>query len=289
MSKLKNKKLWKNIGIGVLTGALCIGAVAGIGALANKSDDPTKTLNPSWAIGGLTAQGQYLETKESIYTKNAFECQGLDIEIDFDNNISYQVFFYDFENDFLSSTGKLTANYNEETTPVLASYARIVVTPKDDQKISWYEKGGYADQLTITVNKEQKVVEKKDLTSLFTFTSGKAVIADSTSAGFGTLYDSTSFKASENVDISRYVGKTLEITLPIYTTNAGTECIYGLVFFDEDENPINTSVRIPLGLNSVDKIQVEIPEDAKYVRTTYYADDYDNYNYKGNFYALIFM
>lgn len=159
MSKFKNKKLWKNIGIGCLAGALCIGAVAGIGALANKAEETTKIINPSYAVGGLTEQGQYLETKESIYTKDAFACQGLDIEIDFDNNISYRIFFYDADNDFLTSTGKLQENYDETTTPIEARYARVVITPDDDDKISWFEKSGYANQIEISVNKEQKDVE----------------------------------------------------------------------------------------------------------------------------------
>lgn len=285
----KNKSLWKKIGIGVLAGALAIGAIAGISALFKQSEETTKELNPSWAVGGLTENGAYLETEESIYTEDAFPCNGLDIELDFKSNISYRVFFYDFENDFLSSTKKQTGNYDESTTPLLASYARIVITPNDDEEIKWYEKNGYANQLTISVDKEQKVVEKKDLTSLFTFTSGKAVIADSDSDGFGTLYDSTSFKASENVDVSRYVGKTLEITLPIFTPSAVPECIYGLVFYDEDGNAIDNNLQIQVGLNSVEIVRVEIPENAKYVRTTYYGDSYENYNYKGDFYALILM
>lgn len=156
MSKFKNKKLWKNIGIGCLAGALGIGAIAGLGALANKAEETTKIINPSYAVGGLTEQGQYLDTKESIYTKGAFGCIGLDIEIDFDNNISYQVFFYDNENDFLSSTPKLTSNYDETTTPFNATTARVVITPDDDSKISWYEINGYANQLTISVDKEQE-------------------------------------------------------------------------------------------------------------------------------------
>ena len=40
----------------------------------------------------LTDDGRFKESDESIYTKNAFECQGLDVEIDFDKNISYQIY-----------------------------------------------------------------------------------------------------------------------------------------------------------------------------------------------------
>lgn len=151
----KSKSLWKKIGLGCLCGVVGLGAIMGVGALLNKEDETTKVINPTYAIGGLTEQGAYLDTKASIYTENAFECQGLDIDMDFKNNVSYRVFFYDEDNDFLSSTPKLSENYDETTTPMFAKYARIVITPNDDDEIKWHEKNGYANQLEIEVNKEQ--------------------------------------------------------------------------------------------------------------------------------------
>lgn len=152
----KSKKTWKNIGLGCLAGVLGIGAVMGVGALLNPEEDLTKTINPTYAVGGLNEQGRYLETESSIYTKEAFECQGIDVTLDFDSNVSYRIFFYDEDNDFVSATEKQTGNYDETTTPYDVKYARIVVTPNDDEKISIFEKNGYAKQLTIEVNKEQK-------------------------------------------------------------------------------------------------------------------------------------
>ena len=152
---LRSKRTWKkilSIGLGIL---LTVGAVVGISALTRKSEETRKEINPKYAIGGLTEQGKYLETEESIYTKDAFECQGLDIELDFRSNVSYRVFFYNEDSEFVSSTSKLIANYDEETTPVVAKFARIVITPNDDTEIKWYEKAGYANQLTISVSKEQ--------------------------------------------------------------------------------------------------------------------------------------
>lgn len=151
----KSKKTWKSIliiGLAIIT---LIGAVIGITALFRKSEEKTtKEINPTYAIGGLNEDGTYLETKESIYTKDAFECKGLNVKLAFDNNISYRIFFYDFDDNFVSSTGKLTTNYSEDIDLFVKS-ARIVITPNEDSKISWYEKSGYAKQLTISVDKEQ--------------------------------------------------------------------------------------------------------------------------------------
>ena len=152
----KNKSLWKKIGIGACCGVLGLGAVMGVGALLNNQEEvTTKNINPTYAVGGLTEDGKYLETKESIYTKDAFACQGLDIDLAFNNNVSYRVFFYDADNNFISATENLTENYDENTTPIASTYARIVITPHDDDKVSWYEVNGYSKQLEIEVNKEQ--------------------------------------------------------------------------------------------------------------------------------------
>ena len=78
---LKSKKTWKNIGLGCLAGVLGVGALMGAGALLNREEDLTKTINPTYAIGGLTEQGRYLETEGSIYTKDAFGCQGFDVAL----------------------------------------------------------------------------------------------------------------------------------------------------------------------------------------------------------------
>ncbi len=151
----KSKSLWKKIGLGVLAGVVLIGAVFGVTALFRKAEEETqKEISPTWAIGGLTEQGAYLETKESIYTKDAFECYGLNIKMDFDNNISYRIFFYDYNDEFVGLTEKLTTNYSEDID-ILVKSARIVITPNEDSKISWYEKIGYAKQLTISVDKNQ--------------------------------------------------------------------------------------------------------------------------------------
>ena len=39
--------------------------------------------------------------------------------------------------------------------PLDTKYCRVVITPNDDDKISWYEISGYAKQLNIEVNKDQ--------------------------------------------------------------------------------------------------------------------------------------
>lgn len=153
----KTKKILK----GTLIGALCGATLIGVGATINHfkaDDDGLVKAHLSYNIGGLDANGAYEETDASIYTKDAFQAQGLKVTMDFDSNINYELFFYDQYGDFISSTGALDKNFDGEI-PMFATHARIEITPKEDEDgIKWYEKNGYAKQMEVKVNEEQKEV-----------------------------------------------------------------------------------------------------------------------------------
>lgn len=180
----RSTRIWKTILIVGLSVLLLIGAIFGISALSKETEKTTKTINPSYAIGGLTEQGAYLDTTESIYTKEAFDCKGLNVKLAFDNNISYRIFFYDFNDNFVNATAKLTTNYSEDVDLFVKS-ARIVITPNEDSKVSWYEKNGYANQLTISVDKEQSSFEQR-------FSKSKIAVKN---LGAGTWSGSAGFHA----------------------------------------------------------------------------------------------
>ena len=71
--KFKTKRIFKRVfsaGLAVIIG---VGLIAGASALFTKFDEDTKSISPSYSVGGLTNQGSYEETENSIYTKDAFE------------------------------------------------------------------------------------------------------------------------------------------------------------------------------------------------------------------------
>lgn len=266
MSKIKNKKLWKNIGIGCLTGALCLGAVAGLSALAKNAEEDTKVIKPKYEIGALTGTGRYLETEESIYTKDAFECDGLDIELDFRSNVSYMVYFYDTENEFLSATSKLTANYDETQTPEKADFARIVITPKDDNKISWYEINGYANQLTISVNKEQTPYVAKNFYELDSTTIGKEFKITN---GVGEYVDNPTFYHSKWFDVK--AGETYLIGLE--DTFVASNQV-GMFNLKKSDGTYTTSVRFDFNCtNSGEMLWEEFTIPADCVSVSFFANN----------------
>ncbi|MGN1052233.1 MAG: hypothetical protein ACI4SH_02445 [Candidatus Scatosoma sp.] len=150
----------KKIIITILLVVLCLGIVgggiAGIVKLTDSGKLDTKTISSTkFSVGGLDSNGKYMNTNASIYTKEAFECQGLEVSLDFDNEIEYQIYFYDQNNDFVHTTGKLSGAFVKDSVPFFAKYARIVVTPKNDEVVSTLEVAKYAGQLTVKVNREQ--------------------------------------------------------------------------------------------------------------------------------------
>ncbi len=219
---LRSKRTWKkilSIGLGIL---LTVGAVFGISALISKSEETTKTIKPTYEIGGLTEDGAYSETNESIYS-DAFECQGLSVQLDFDHNISYEIFYYNEYSDFISSTGTLTENYNtvDNLMPANTVFARIEITPNEDSSISWYEKSKYSKQLTIEVFKDQTDLSNTeslvDLFNVDTENIGKA----------GSVGSGQSFGYIDNY--------SSQVTTPINCTNIKK---ISIVFYDSSDNQI---------------------------------------------------
>lgn len=153
MRKFGRMSFWKKalcIGLSIITIG---GSIFGVTKLVQYIKDDTVTVNPSWSIGSLDAQGEYVKDEGSIYS-DSFGCDGLKIKLDFDHEIEYQVYYYDEVGNFLQASEVMNEGFNGD---VLGSNARIVITPTEDEdgKISWYEKQGYANQMTITVSKKQ--------------------------------------------------------------------------------------------------------------------------------------
>lgn len=155
LAKLTSKRTWKAILSWVLYFAIIGCVVFGAIAVINAVDSDTRPVVTSWARGTLDEEGNYQESKTSIYTKNAFECAGLEITLDFDAEIQYEVVFYDEDGKCITSarTGLLDAKFDAEELPDGAFYARVIVTPVDDATVGTLEVVEYAGQIHINVAK----------------------------------------------------------------------------------------------------------------------------------------
>ena len=136
---------------------LVIGLIGAVVALSIKLDRQTTVTEigaEQYIIGGLDDEGATAEGDTSIATRNAFTTDGLKVELADEATVTYELFFYDKDGAFLSSTGELSADFDGEI-PEGAESAKCVITPTTDEdgKVDLIEVLGYAGQVTITVNR----------------------------------------------------------------------------------------------------------------------------------------
>ena len=247
--RYRKKKTFGKIISFILITVVALGAITGITSLMkNRSEDDSKRLYPIYSIGGLNEEGKTLTTDKTIYTKNSFECDGLEIKLDFDSNVKYQVFFYDELDKFISASPIYEESMKPEI-PENAKLARLVVEPIWDEDISEEDRCltlvdvlKYANQLKVIVFKEQKSVASSDvviwedlgnydLTNLSVAQDKKITGLHISNAGF--IYKNNTF---ENKTITK-------IGLPVKRLNdITTDCFYTVSVIKESTSYTSVDV-----------------------------------------------
>ena len=177
--------VWKK----VLATLLCVGVVAGgaygIKKIHDRANEDLKTINPTFHVGGLDENGEYIDTNESLYSE-PFDVKGLQTSLDFENDIKYEIYFYendvykgksnllDSEFDYydcgddIIRSGKLSYGYVPFS---LIDKARVVIYPqwtnveipedKDEEDVKivkWSNILEFTSQLELKVLKDQSKV-----------------------------------------------------------------------------------------------------------------------------------
>ena len=131
-----------------------IGAIVTLYVMLDRQTTVTEIGAEQYTIGGLDDEGAAAEGDTSIVTRGTFTTDGLKVELSDDATVTYELYFYDGEDNFISSTGDLSADFDGKI-PENAASAKCVITPTADEdgKVSLTEVLGYAGQVTISVNK----------------------------------------------------------------------------------------------------------------------------------------
>ena len=157
----KQRKVRKTIRL-VLLGLLTLG-IAGViySAVTNRVENE---IYPKFQIGALDSEtGDYVKDEQKLYTPDLIEYNNLEITLEFNNNVNYQVFFYDEDSEFVNASEVQTKKFKDESEET--KYARIVITPiiEDDVetedvneveefKITLLNKRSFVKQLTIVAS-----------------------------------------------------------------------------------------------------------------------------------------
>lgn len=138
-----------------IVGLLLIAAVVALFVKLHRQTTTTTIGGEAYSIGTIDETGAYKEGDTAIYMRKAITTDGLKCELEENAKIKYQLFFYDKDGKFLSASAELTTNYDGTNIPETAESVKIMITPTADEdgKVSLMEVLGYANQLTVTVNK----------------------------------------------------------------------------------------------------------------------------------------
>lgn len=131
-----------------------IGAVITLFVLLDRQTTVTEIGPEAYTIATLNENGEQTDGDTSIVTRSAFTTDGLKVEIEDEATVTYTLYFYGAENEFISKTAALSEDF-DGSIPENAETAKIVITPIEDEdgKVELTEVLGYAGQVTVTVNK----------------------------------------------------------------------------------------------------------------------------------------
>lgn len=153
-AKVKMSKTAKGwfIGIGVTVAvAFAVGTIVKLNKL-DKTDEVSATFG--YEQGLLGADGSEVKGTTAIRTKNFVSVEGLECDLVSDASITYKIFYYDKDEEFISATDELSADYvASDNLPEGAEYARVMITPENDPEVSLTEVSTYARELTVSWDK----------------------------------------------------------------------------------------------------------------------------------------
>lgn len=130
--------------IGILMIVVCLVMVAQVN---NSRFDQIGVLD--WKIGALDEQGEFIADTGSIVTKDFHTSEDLVIEMEKDALVTYKVYWYNGDEEFIScDSAEQTGDY-EGTAPEGAELFKVVITPTNDAEVSLLEVNEYAGKLVI--------------------------------------------------------------------------------------------------------------------------------------------
>ncbi len=153
MISLAKKDKIKSVIIGVLSAGLLLSVGTIFMKDANESSYELTT--SKYEIAEVADDGDLVKDGTSSLVSGFVRADDLKVEMSQNSVVSYKIHYYDEDKEWISSTTEQTSDYTGET-PEKAEYARVEITPLNDNYISAFEKAEYANQIKVTVEKVRK-------------------------------------------------------------------------------------------------------------------------------------
>jgi len=161
----------------------------------------------------------------------------------------------------------------DDATQALSAAQGVVL----DGKVTQLE--AEETDLRYDVGNRNRTTSHDDLT-VTTWTDGKANIADSNDANFGSAGTSSAFSITDKIDISAFVGKTLTYTRWVVGTGASANTKkYGLVFYNSSNAAVSGQQVDVSGEGGFSETsEITVPSNAKYVSFTFPKTEKTNFS-----------
>ena len=221
---------------------LIVGAVGAVAAFATNDSKPAGAM---FKVGGLNpTTGKYVDTKQTIYTENAFDCAGLRVEPDFESTVTYDIYYYDKEGKLLDVVDGLEDVYDKDFE--VAAECRIVIHPEipedvdaEDFEVKFWEVSKYANMLTVTNSKDGSIYgdfenlldAEQDIEGYHLFDSTGSTIVSENFAE----------KAGAKVNLSAKVTKDYEYYDVWIYVESDTNAVYQMAAIFDDTGKVTKS------------------------------------------------
>ena len=143
MTKSKKSKIALII-VGILVLIMAVGLCVRMGS----SQTYTKLSATDYEVGALDNTGAFTKNAGSFVSKDFYDVNGLSVKVDEDADLSYQLYFYDAEENFISATNNFGVTYNG-VIPENAELFKIVINPTNDDDISTFDIINYGSDVEV--------------------------------------------------------------------------------------------------------------------------------------------
>lgn len=130
--------------VGILVAIMAIGLCVRMGS----SQTYTTLSATDYQVGALDETGAFMKNAGSFVSKDYYDVDGLSVKVDEDAEVSYQLYFYDAEENFISATNQFGVTYNG-TIPEDAELFKIVINPTNDDDISTFDIINYESDVEV--------------------------------------------------------------------------------------------------------------------------------------------
>jgi len=130
--------------VSVLFGSLLLS----MGLRLGKSQSYDALSANAYIVGTLDANGEFAKDGSEFVTEDFITVDGLQINVKENAKLSYQIYFYDENKEFISSTNDFGVSYNG-TIPENAEFFKIEINPTEDTDISEWDIINYSAQIEV--------------------------------------------------------------------------------------------------------------------------------------------